>query len=495
MQGLNGNDYDQIHTRSLKTNDSGFIVTIGTQSSTGNLNVSCTSTARRGIFNKYSADGTVLEWQKCISGNQDSSYGYMFPLQDGNFVLGGATGVTIGRDYLLKKIDNSENIIWRKKYGGSGGELLRDMIQTSDGGYVMLGISNSNDGDVGFHYGGQFNSDIWVLKLDSNGTKEWSTVLGGTSDEEAYSVLPRAAGGYYVLGGSGSGDFDCSGNHGQWDVFLARLDDTGGKVWTKCFGGSNYDGSEKGWLTEDGKGGVYFTSDVNSNDGDVSGYLGNGDFWVVNVDSNGGIVWNKCYGGANYESPKTICRATDGSLWIAGFSKSNGSTDGHVYAAYGKEDAFVVHIDSMGNFLSSRVLGTPERDEVAVLHPLPGGLIFVGGTYDDSGSVAGSLPASWYGLSDVFLARFAPWTTSVNTPEPSLEVNLFPNPASDIIHIHTKENNLSLKVIDITGKVVYTNEQTTGNIKIAVGNWSKGQYYLQARDKNGRRSVTRFLII
>jgi len=156
MLGIGGEAGDYLYSRPIKTYDGGFIIPIQTRSSTGNLNTGCTSTDFRYLFNKYNSDGTILEWQKCIPYNNDSGFRYMFSNSNDTFTIGGALySSSTAQDFLLQKRDNVGSIVWTKVYGGVASELLRDMTQTPDGGYVMLGISNSNDGDVGFHYGGQ----------------------------------------------------------------------------------------------------------------------------------------------------------------------------------------------------------------------------------------------------------------------------------------------------------------------------------------------------
>ncbi|HTM66258.1 MAG TPA: T9SS type A sorting domain-containing protein [Flavipsychrobacter sp.] len=494
MQGLGGDDHDEIFTRPITTYDGGFIVTISSRSTTGNLNTTCSLAGKREIFNKYNPDGTAIIWQKCVADSQDRAFPYLFPFQDGSYVLGGSSFSISEQDFLIRKFNSNDGVVWSKKYGGTNGELLRDMAQTKDGGFIMLGVSNSDDGDVGFHHGGVFNDDIWILKLDSNGNKEWSTVIGGMANDEAFCVVPRSQGGYYVVGSTFSTDGDCIGNHGNGDGLVVRLDDTGGKVWARCLGGSSFDAHWNGWGIENKDGGVLFTTDCYSTDGDVTGHIsatGVSDFWLVDIDSNNVINWNKCYGGSNSETPNTMCRSTDGTLWIGGIS---GSADGQVGVAYGSGDAYIVHVDTSGNFLSSKVLGANEKDETTLLYPLNDGLIMAGGTYSAPDPSGGEFPSQWYGLTDVFLARFAPWTTGITNLQQSTNLKVYPNPATDKISIQLDQRDYNIKITSIAGSELSHQKNVSGTVMIDVSQWSKGIYYLQATAADGTRSTTKFFI-
>lgn len=488
MEPRHGSGIDQINRRVHETFDGGFIVGISTSSKNGEFANYCTNTTYKTVLNKYKPDGYALEWKKCYGdeGNSDSSFGYLFPKPDGSFIVGGATGLSVpptGSDFLIRKEDASGNILWgSKRYGGSAGEHFRDMIATTDGGYIAVLESNSNDGDVGSHYGSQFTFDIWILKVDSNGNKVWSTVLGGSQDERPTCVIPIPGGGCYVLAYTLSNNFDCITNHGNADVFVARLDSNGNKLWTKCFGGSGWDGSRlkatSVWGIPDGRGGAFITASTNSTDGDVIGLIGKGDFWLLNIDSAGIIAWGKCYGGPNTdEFPQTICKATDGSIWIGGTSTNQ---DGQVAYHYGGYDGWLVHTDDVGNFLSATVFGGPNTDEINLLQPLNDGLILVGGTYWAAG---GTVPDTFAGgTSDVFLARVAPWTTYVSEQEfINDKIIAYPNPANTTLYISLKYSTRvrNLSIYDVLGKRVYKNSTIPDSIDVA--NWPGGIYNVQVK--------------
>ena len=474
-----GEQIDIIYPRIISTFDSGFIVPIQSSSSTGNINISCSVLSRRHVFNKYDATGTTLQWQKCVPYDSDSSYSYLFPLASGKYTLGGSTPAILHRDFLIKREDLNGNTIWQQRYGGSSSELLRDMAATKDRGYVMLGVSNSTDGDVGFNYNPPFNLDIWVLKLDSNGNKEWATVLGGSQNDEAFQIIPLDRGGYYVVGHAISTDHDCVGNHGGIDVFITKLDDTGGKVWSRCYGGSNDEGARMVWAVTNNHGGLTLAADAQSNNGDVTNAKGLADYWLVDIDSNGAINWNNCYGSLTSETPYGLCRAMDGTLWVTGLSYAQG---GEVANSYGKGDVWTIRTDSLGNLLSAKVMGSSELDMGRVIHPLSGGGVFVAGTYGATSASGGELPNNYHGgLSDVFIAHFAPWNTGAkDIGAKTFAMQIYPNPATKELYIEPEQIDVKydLKITDVEGKMMCREDGIKGIKTIGITGWVKGVYYL-----------------
>ena len=335
IEGFGGESYEDVNQYVSKTPDGGFIVHIGTTSQTGNLNSGCTVTANRGIRNKYDSNGQ-LQWQECTATDPDSNYFIHFPLANGESIWGGTITLNVGRDFLICRKDINGNKIWAKRFGGSNDEMFRDMIESDDGGYIMYGISYSSDGDVGLHYGIQFASDLWAIKIDSNGNKLWSVVVGGSNDDNARALAKAPGGGCYLYAFTGSWDYDCTTYHGAGDALIARIGGDGSIVWTRCYGGTDNDGANGG-ITEDGGGGALVVGASFSTDGDVHNHVGNRDFWLFGIDSNSTIQWDNCFGGAdNNEMTYAICKASDGSIWIGG---SSASTDGHVGIAYGSGDA------------------------------------------------------------------------------------------------------------------------------------------------------------
>nr|MDA3780710.1 T9SS type A sorting domain-containing protein [Bacteroidales bacterium] len=172
-------------------------------------------------------------------------------------------------------------IQWEKSYGGTGYELLYSILSTSDGGYLLGGVTYSNNGDI--QSGNHGSTDFWVVKINSTGAIEWEKTYGGTKYDVINVILSTSDGGY-LLGGitySNNGDIQ-SGNHGSSDSWVVKINSTGTIEWEKTYGGTDIDGISSILSTSDG--GYFLGGFTNSNNGDIqSGNHGNQDFWVVKI--------------------------------------------------------------------------------------------------------------------------------------------------------------------------------------------------------------------
>ena len=210
------------------------------------------------------------------------------------------------------------SIEWQKSLGGSGSDIGRSIQQTTDGGYIVVGESNSTNGDVTGNHG---DFDYWVVKLSSTGAIIWQKTLGGTGSDNAYSIRQTTDGGYVVAGTSNSNDGDVTGNHGDFDYWIVKLSSTGSIIWQKSLGGSGIDWATSSQQTTDG--GYIVIGGSNSIDGDITASLGINDYWVVKLSSTGSITWQKSLGGSRNDVGWSIQQRTDGGFIIAGTSDSN----------------------------------------------------------------------------------------------------------------------------------------------------------------------------
>lgn len=478
-----------------ETFDGGYILGIGTNSTTVNINASCAQTGERFVFRKFN-NSNILEWEKC---SPTGWYTSMYPTSNGNYCYIG-TKLSIDRAFVAKTEDANGNVIWSRNYGGSGDEFLRDVIATDDGGYVLFGETSSGDGDIPPHpANGPFQENLWVVKINSSGSIVWSKVIGGTDTEDAAAIIHGPDGGFYIIGSTTSNNYDCdcTKHPGQYtDAFLARLDSNGNMIWKRCMG---TDAGARGVdIAADGYGGVYVVNTATGSGGDVNGFIGGNDFWVLRVDSANNVIWNKCYGSPKgHEDPKAICVATDGTIWISGKTHASGS-GGDVYASYGPTDAWIINIDINGNFLKSKVLGAVSVGvEMTHIYPLSNGMIVTGGIYTGSGPAGGEFP-SYYGggYTDALLAFIAPWTVSIN--EVLSQKNkpaIYPNPVADVLNIANQSaEEQFVQVRDITGRIIY-DTKSRGNIVLNVSNWTSGMYVVNVVDANGtqyKQKITKY---
>jgi hypothetical protein len=474
-----------------KQNDGGFVLSVEAGLNYGNIDSLCSLTVDRTIFLKYNADASILEWTKCYAGNfSDSGFLYLFSTPDGGSILGGI-GNRDTHTFLIHKEDASGTLLWSKSYGDSAEAVLESMVATDDGGYIMFGQINYSNNDFPIHYGSFGNVNLALIKIDSNGNKVWSKVIGGSGGQTASSVVLAPNGGCYIVGSTNSNDHDCTGNHGDSDAYLARLDSAGNILWHSDLGGSNNDGGTGTYAYTDNKGGVIIATVSTSTDGDVTHQINPGGFniWVLDVDSGNHILWNNCYGGEGQEYPNSVCKATDGSIWVAGTIAAKG---GEIDTAYGGEDSWFVHADSVGNFIAAKVLGSHKQDEGMMVYPLSNGNVIAGGYYDTTG---GCFPfISWPG-GGAFLTVFTPETVGV--PEINIKKNAFkmyPNPADkEVIISMDQGSSYDLLITDVVGKVMYRTI-VNNKIQVQIEGWPTGLYYVQMVSSDGYRAVQKLIV-
>jgi hypothetical protein len=325
---------DEVATSIEQTNDGGYIVAGYYDWHAGDAWIV-----------KINATG-VIQWQKIIGGTKADILENLIKTSDGGFVFTGSavshdgdlSGVSGTGTLWVVKLDQTGTIQWQKLFGGTNTSVGKSIRQTGDGGYIIAGLTYSNNGDVTSNHGGD---DYWVIKLDAFGNLQWQSALGGSSMDEAFSVQVAQDGGYLVAGHTLSNDGDVSGNHGDWDWWVVKLDATGALLWQKTLGGSKYDVAESILATNDG--GCVITGESDSADGDVLTTHGGGDIWVVKLDPNGVIEWQKSLGGSQNELAFMIQPTNDGGYILAGESASS---DGDLTFNHGNFDFWVVKLIS-----------------------------------------------------------------------------------------------------------------------------------------------------
>jgi hypothetical protein len=229
--------------------------------------------------------------------------------------------------------------MWQKSFGGSLFDRAYSIQQTTDGGYIVAGESGSTDGDVTGNHG---SADGWVVKLDSSGKIIWQKSLGGSSIDFSNSIQQTTDGGYIVAGYSFSNSENVTGNHGDFDSWVVKLNSSGNITWQKSLGGSNRDEAKSIQQTTDG--GYIVAGYSYSINGDVTGNHGGFDSWVVKLNSSGNITWQKSLGGSENDEATSIQQTTDGGYIVAGYAWSN---DGDITGNHSSRDYWVVKLSSV----------------------------------------------------------------------------------------------------------------------------------------------------
>ncbi|MDQ3277159.1 MAG: PKD domain-containing protein [Bacteroidota bacterium] len=295
---------------------------------------------------KLSSTGTI-QWQKVLGGSTGCDFANaVLPTPDGGYIFvghtdsydGDVTTIAGERDVWLVKLNSTGAIQWQKTLGGTESDYAYSFQSTPDGGYIAAGYTYSNNGDVSGNHGG---SDAWVVKLNNSGVIQWQKALGGSSEEIARSVQSTSDGGYIVAGSTKSNDGDVSGFHGgdEADAWVVKLSSTGTIQWQKALGGSSEEIARSITPTTDGS--YLLTGSTKSNNGDVTGTRGAQDVWIVKLSSTGTFLWQKPLGGTANDFANSIQLTTDGGYIVAGQAASN---NGDVSGYRGDTDAWVIKL-------------------------------------------------------------------------------------------------------------------------------------------------------
>ncbi len=342
------------------------------------------------LAGSINAQAPVIQWQKTFGGTADDDGGSIQLTADGGYIIAGRTtsnngdvsGNHGGIDWWVVKTDVLGNIQWQKTLGGGADDIAYHVIQTADGGYAVAGWTESSDGDV---TGYQGNKDCWVVKLSSAGAIEWEQSLGGTSEEEFRYITQTADGGYACSGWSRSNNGDVSGLKGVRDAWLVKLDANGTLVWQKMLGGFSDD---RGYTVEQTSNDGYILSALsNSSNGDVSANNGGFDYWLVKTDSVGTIEWENNYGGSGAEDMRGAIETADGGYIITGYTASN---DVDVTGFNGVNDMWIVKVDNLGAIQWTNALGGTATDRGSqIIQTTDGGYLASGFTNSTDGDVTG----------------------------------------------------------------------------------------------------------
>jgi len=250
---------------------------------------------------------------------------------DGGYIAAGYTwSFGAGRyDILLIKTDANGNLQWTKTYGGTNDEYAYSVQQTSDGGYIVAGYTNS--------FGSGWE-DILIIRTDASGNIQWAKVYGGVNPDYAYSVQQTSDGGYIVVGYSDSYTY-------TYDIILIKLNSSGNVQWARTFGGASWDYAYSVQQTSDGGYIVTgFTGSFSSGDADII---------LIKTNSLGNLQWAKTYRGTNYDYAYSVQQTSDGGYIVAGHTLSFGA---------GNWDVFLIKTDASGNLQWAKTYGGTDWD-------------------------------------------------------------------------------------------------------------------------------------
>lgn len=357
LKVFGGSGYD-VGTSITQTIDGGVAITGFTSSDDGDF--SGLNLGFEDIFViKLNSSGNT-QWIKTFGGSKWNIGKSINGTADGGLILTGITGSNDGifnelneegLNSFVIKLNDSGNIQWVKTFSGNHADEAHAIIQTKDGGFLMIGTTRSTDGDF-IRMNGN-NWDIFVVKLDSAGATEWTKLFGGSGVDEGTSVIESNTGEIYITGFSSSNDGDFEGlNRGFQDIFVMKLNAVGEKLWVKKVGGSGGDRATSISLTSDD--GLVLTGRTWSNDGDFID-RNTGGVFVTKMSQEGNLEWIKTLGGSLNEEGLSIIESSDRYLYLTGWTESNDGDFSDMNS--GAEDIFVAKLNLTGEIVWIKSVG------------------------------------------------------------------------------------------------------------------------------------------
>ncbi|MCO5251697.1 MAG: choice-of-anchor D domain-containing protein [Candidatus Kapabacteria bacterium] len=329
-----------------------------------------------------------IEWQRTYGGSENDIAIKIQETSDGGFVLAGWTQSNDGdisenngeADVWVLKIRFDGNIEWQKTYGGSYFETANSIQETRDGGYIVAGSTNSNNTDITENKG---ETDAWVLKLNIEGNIEWQKTYGGSLSERVYSIRETNDGGFIVAGVTESIDGDVTENKGGTDAWVLKLNIEGNIEWQKTYGGSLNEMAYS--IQETSDGGYIVAGETESKDGDILVNKGQSDLWVLKLSNDGEIEWQKTFGGSGIERTYSIQMSREGGFIVAAYTYS---ADGDVKENKGSSDIWVLKLSIDGSIEWQKTYGGRKSDMATVIQEtIDGGFIVAGFTNSVDGNL------------------------------------------------------------------------------------------------------------
>ncbi len=335
-------------------------------------------------------------------------YGYAYidelitiePTADGGFICGGYSDSKISSlvnndwDYYIAKFDSNGNFQWDKNIGSADVDYFGDIIQTNDGGF-MVGGGSSGDSSRAKSADSKGYEDFWIVKIDSVGNILWDKTIGGSGSDRMQEIIEMQDGGFLCAGYSYSGisGDKTEANHGYGDYWILRLDSNANIIWQKTIGSSREEYVIKMLLDNFGNiiiGDYYKTS-------------GMGFQYIVHkLDSAGNNIWTKHYGGLDADRLSDLIVTADGGYICAGFSISNISGT-KTENCRGHYDYWIIKLSQTGNIQWQRTIGGQDYDELNSIVQTPDGGFICGGF--SVSEISGDKTEMNYGYGDFWVIK------------------------------------------------------------------------------------------
>lgn len=367
---------------------------------------------------------TALQWQKSIGG-KNNEYAYAStPTADGGYIIVGSTNsnndgdVPVskafngsgGTDIWVAKVNNWGEILWSKTFGGTKDDIATDVIETKDNNILVLATTASADGDA---LGNGSLGGLILLKLKTDGSIIWRKVFAGGYNVGDLAFSKADAYSKPTIKRTADGAYMIAANTIpliSTDTWLAKITETGQTLWTKTYGSNQND-----WINEIvvcADGGYLLVGGTEANVNEIPG-AGKGfiDIYIIKTDATGNLIWHKALGGANLDEAFSAIQLADGSFLVVGESNS---TNGDFGENLGEKDGFILKISNSGSLLWKKQVGGVYSDGLYAIRQSTNGKTYA---FGQSNSTLGTVkPKSSFG--DV-------WITQIDENNGALKENKF----------------------------------------------------------------------
>lgn len=300
----------------------------------------------------YGTGGTNPSFERVFGGVESDGVGSIKQLADGGYLLGGSTQLPEREysDFYLVRTNSFGEIEWTHSFGAEDlNEGIAQLEQKTDGSFFLYGTKQT--------YKNASVSDLYFAKLNANRTIAWEKIFGGSDEENAGSFVSTPDGGFLLIGTTRS--FATS-----TQVYLIKVDQNGNKAWEKNYGGTGGDAGKKIIPTKDGN---FLILGTTSSKGS-----GDFDLYLMKVNGDGDIIWDKTHGGTMWDEGTDIAELSDGSFILSGYTLS--------YSVAGGHDWLLLKVNESGDFVWRKIFGAQYQDYAARIAVANNGFVIAGTT-------------------------------------------------------------------------------------------------------------------
>lgn len=445
-------------------------------------------------------NGRKISWIKVFGGSSyDQAYSVCQTPDGGYAVLGqtqstdgNVSKLTGGQDIWLIRLDATGNILWEKTYGSLYSNQATSIANTPDHGFIILGTSTGDGNDVPVHYGDNWTNDWIVIKTDSFGNKQWCKNIGGSEDEAQSGSILAIDSSYYLVSGSSSRNHDCvdsawhSGVNTDNDYYIVKIGAAGDILWSKSYGGSGNDIASKA-IYDIRDSTIVVCGGTGSSDYMVTGNHGYEDLWVIKVDRNGKLIWQKTLGSSGHEVGSGVCAGKDGNYLITGIIPTG---------PIGRQDIWLSLIDFTGNAITDKVIGGTGYE----IEPIP---IIFSNTYTIIGSSTsvnfsdGTTYGNFNNDGGGFISYLSYWPLGTEvTAKDDEKLRIHPNPAQGMVNVTLPDSyGGMIKIFSANGTIVLEQAITTNtlDINIKITDLPKGAYTVKWVGIDGKTATEKLI--